>query len=126
MKKFCFDFDSSACESCGGKCCTGESGYIFVSLNEMENIAKFLNISFEDFLLRYIKKVGYRFSLIEKALKNEYACVFFDSMSKRCLIYEVRPKQCRDFPFWEVYLEKENLPQLLKECKGVKKKNEID
>ena len=30
---FGYEFDASKCERCGGKCCTGESGYIWVSLD---------------------------------------------------------------------------------------------
>lgn len=124
MKEFCFDFDSQACQTCGGKCCRGESGYIFVSFEEIDNIAQTLEIPLEDFLLRYVKKVGYRFSLIEKKFQDEYACVFFDTQTNRCSIYETRPKQCRDFPFWKTYLDPNNLPKLLSECKGVKRRED--
>ena len=51
---FKFSFDSSKCEECGGKCCSGESGYIFVTPNEIIKIAKFLNIDFENFCYKYI------------------------------------------------------------------------
>lgn len=122
MKTFGFEFNSSKCQECGGKCCTGESGYIFASLKELEQIADFLDLSFEDFLLHYVKKVGYRFSLIEQKFQEGYACIFFDKNKLCCSIYEVRPKQCRDFPFWELYLDKKHLPKLLKECIGVKEK----
>ncbi|MBF0985426.1 MAG: YkgJ family cysteine cluster protein, partial [Campylobacter sp.] len=27
---FSYEFDASECELCGGKCCTGESGYIWI------------------------------------------------------------------------------------------------
>ncbi|WP_034583635.1 YkgJ family cysteine cluster protein [Helicobacter pametensis] len=126
MKDFAFDFDSKACADCGGKCCTGESGYIFASIKELEEIADFLKIPFEDFLLRYVKKVGYRFSLIEQKMGTEYACIFFDTQNKNCSIYDVRPKQCRDFPFWKAYLDPQNLPQLFKECKGVKRRDDLE
>ena len=42
---FDFSFNPKACEECGGKCCTGESGYIWVNPLEMQKIANFLNIS---------------------------------------------------------------------------------
>lgn len=117
---YCFSFDQRACEECGGKCCVGESGYIFASLNEIQNVAGFLNVDFEQCLEKYIKKVGYKFSFIEKTYNNGYACIFFDENKKQCSIYEVRPKQCRDFPFWKIFLEQEQLEYLKKECMGVK------
>lgn len=114
---FEFGFDSSACGSCGGRCCVGESGYIFLTLKEAESIATFLGVGFEDFVLRYVKKVGYRFSLIEKPYEDGFACVFFDTTKKQCGIYEKRPAQCRSFPFWEG--AKEQFAELCALCPGI-------
>ena len=33
-KNFSYAFNENACEKCGGKCCTGESGNIFASKEE--------------------------------------------------------------------------------------------
>jgi hypothetical protein len=27
-------------------------------------------------------------------------CVFFDGQSRKCTVYEDRPRQCRTWPFW--------------------------
>ncbi|PAF48996.1 zinc/iron-chelating domain-containing protein [Helicobacter sp. 13S00401-1] len=116
---FNYEFNSSACEACGGKCCCGESGYIFVSIEEMKAQAKFLGMDFDKFCLQYIKKVGYKFSLLEKAASKKdlgLVCVFFDEKTKRCLIYEVRPKQCISFPFWDSF--KQDTSYLEKTCAG--------
>ncbi len=117
QKDFKYGFNPSTCESCEGKCCSGESGYIWVNIEEMENIAKFLQISFDEFTFKYIKKVRYKYSLIEKRDGENYECIFFDSKSKRCTIYEVRPKQCRTFPFWDNF--KKNIDEVVKECPGI-------
>lgn len=116
---FEFSFDSSACGSCGGRCCVGESGYIFLTLKEAESIAAFLGMGFEDFVLRYVKKVGYRFSLIEKPYEDGFACVFFDTTKKQCGIYATRPAQCREFPFWQGLRAREQLAELCALCPGV-------
>ena len=50
-----FLFNPSKCAECGGKCCYGESGYIFVSLEEISIIAGFLNMTFEETCLQYVK-----------------------------------------------------------------------
>jgi len=42
-----FSFMPSACVSCGGACCIGESGYIWVNYKEIEDIANFLGLSIE-------------------------------------------------------------------------------
>ncbi len=117
---FDFAFNTGKCGECGGKCCYGESGYIFASIAELERISAFLNIPFEDFCLRYIKKVGTRFSLIEKKcddVEKGISCVFFDEKSLKCSIYEVRPKQCQTFPFWSMY--KKDKDELARRCIGV-------
>ncbi|MDE5591368.1 MAG: YkgJ family cysteine cluster protein, partial [Helicobacter sp.] len=62
MEGFDFAFDETKCKECGGKCCTGESGYIFVSAFEIQEIAEMLGMSFEDVCLKYVKKVGYKYS----------------------------------------------------------------
>lgn len=98
----------------------GESGYIFVSLTEAESIASFLGLEFASFLLRYVKKVGYRFSLLEKPYNEGFACAFFDTEAKCCGIYAVRPRQCRSFPFWESLREPSALEQLCALCPGVR------
>ncbi|PAF53383.1 zinc/iron-chelating domain-containing protein [Helicobacter sp. 13S00482-2] len=122
--EFDFRFDKSECNTCGGKCCVGESGYIFANIDEMLKISNFLNISFDKFTQTYVKKVGYKFSFLEKMSVDGQACIFFDDNTKKCLIYEVRPKQCVDFPFWEGYkkenIDKKILKDLYRLCKGVK------
>lgn len=126
-KDYPFSFENSACESCGGKCCVGDSGYVFVDIKEMQEIASFLGFSFESFTKTYVRKVGYRFSFIEKPYQNALACVFFDTDSKQCSIYAYRPKQCRTYPFWEAHknLNKQDLQTLCNECKGIKIKEYV-
>ena len=116
---FDFGFDSSACASCGGYCCTGESGYIWVKYHEIEAIADFLEQSVEDFATIHLKKVKHRYSLIERVREKEgdFACIFFDDALNRCSIYPVRPLQCRTFPFWDQY--KNNREEVQKECPGI-------
>lgn len=121
---FAYSFDCNACQECGGKCCIGESGYIFCSIAELKQMAEFMQMSFEEFTQTYVKKVGYKFSLIEKQYEKGFACIFFDEVKKECSIYSVRPKQCRDFPFWEIFKENEHLEFLKKECKGIKLRTE--
>lgn len=116
-----FSFNPKKCEECGGRCCYGESGYIFASVAELEQVAKFLNISLESLCLKYVKKVGARFSFIEQKCflqENGIRCVFFNEETKKCNIYPARPKQCRTFPFWNMY--KNDKSELFERCIGVK------
>ena len=113
-----FSFSPSACASCGGKCCTGESGDIWVDKKRMHIIAKFLGIEIGDFFQKYIRRKGMGFSLREVEIEpNNFACIFFDTEKKQCSIYEVRPPQCKSFPFWSEF---KMFPALAdEECPGV-------
>ena len=115
---YSFGFDPKACESCEGACCRGESGYIWCRYPEIEKMAEYLGMSLENFAKIYLKKVGHRYSLVEKRLaEDDYACIFFDTDKKRCSIYPVRPLQCRTFPFWQQFKNSED--EVRRECPGI-------
>ena len=114
---FDFAFDIRACESCEGNCCIGESGYVWVNPKEIDAIASYLQLSTEDFKKAHLRKVSYRYSLKEVEIKESYVCDFFDLEKKQCRIYEVRPSQCRSFPFWDYF--KQHQEEVEKECPGI-------
>ncbi|NLK66490.1 MAG: YkgJ family cysteine cluster protein [Campylobacteraceae bacterium] len=101
-----------------GKCCTGESGYIWINYEEMTNLSKHLNISIDELKERYLDKFGARYSIKEAVYKDGFRCIFFDEEKLNCSIYECRPNQCRTFPFWDYF--KKNYDELERECIGVK------
>jgi len=114
---FPFSFNPSACESCEGNCCIGESGYIWVTPTEIKKIATFLKQDEPDFRNQHLRKVQYRYSLKERQVGESFECEFFDMSQKRCTIYDVRPSQCRTFPFWDYF--KEHIQEVEKECPGI-------
>lgn len=119
MKKdgFSYSFDATKCLTCKGNCCIGESGYIWINQNEAFEISKFLNLSFDLFCEKFTYKVKYKMSLKEKKYYSGYACVFFDFEKRQCSIYDVRPSQCRSFPFWDYY--KNNVSEVIEECPAI-------
>ncbi len=54
---------------------------------------------FED---KYVRKIGIRKSLVEFPNGD---CVFFDTDSRNCMVYEHRPRQCKTWPFWDSNLK---------------------
>ena len=112
-----YSFDWSACATCQGRCCTGESGYIYVNKEEIENISKLLKLEIKDFVRDYLYKKGYKFSIKELKYNDSYECVFYDRESNGCGIYDARPLQCRTFPFWDYY--KTRVDELKLECPGI-------
>ncbi|PZT47462.1 zinc/iron-chelating domain-containing protein [Helicobacter valdiviensis] len=114
-----FSFDESKCKECGGKCCKGESGYVYLTLEDMQKIAEFLGMDFMEFTQKYIRKLVAGYSLLEKKEINGkgYACIFLNEEKGECEIYKVRPMQCRTFPFWQGF--KQDYSELKNECMGI-------
>ena len=84
------------CLRCGG-CCSGFSGTVRVSDEEIARLAQRLNLTEAEFREHYTRAVGgVVISLIEKENKD---CVFFDK-EQGCTVYVDRPRQCRTWPFW--------------------------
>jgi uncharacterized protein len=85
-----------ACAGCGD-CCTGAPGYVWVNKAEIEALAAAMRLDAVEFERRYVRKVGIRKSLIEWSNGD---CIFFHGESRTCEVYDVRPRQCRTWPFW--------------------------
>jgi hypothetical protein len=88
------------CVQCGNCCAGPASGYIWVTRPEIEIIAEFLKISAGQLRRDYLKRIGLRTTIIEQPSTRD--CIFLRKMEgqKKCIIYPVRPKQCRSWPFW--------------------------
>ena len=90
-----------SCTQCGN-CCSGPPGYVWVNAQQRADIAEHLGLDAETFLEDYTQKVGNRYSLIEKSNGTDLDCIFLETRNgkRTCSIYEVRPTQCRTWPFW--------------------------
>ena len=92
------------CTQCGD-CCTGAPGYVWFDDDEAKAMADRKGVSLAEFYDRFAtKKVG-RWTLGEVRRGGKYDCVFLERDGDaggpgRCGIYEVRPTQCRTWPFW--------------------------
>lgn len=105
-----------SCTGCGG-CCTGAPGFVWITEEEIQAMAEFLNLSSLEFMRRYVRLVNGRYSLTERRVT--YDCVFLED-GKRCKIYSVRPVQCRTFPFWPENLASPEAWQAAKaHCEGI-------
>ncbi|MEL7088596.1 MAG: YkgJ family cysteine cluster protein [Planctomycetota bacterium] len=90
------------CTQCGN-CCTGAPGYVWFGEDEAQAMADHLGIDTREFYQRYTKRKMGRWTLDEVRYQRQYDCVFLerDAQGKgKCSIYEVRPNQCRTWPFW--------------------------
>lgn len=71
-----------SCTRCGD-CCTGTPGYVWVSAEEIQQLAEFRGVPVEEFSARFVRLVGDRYSLIEKP---EGDCIFWDKQAG-CTVY---------------------------------------
>lgn len=104
------------CHACG-RCCCGEPGDVWLSDEDFARIAEYLGADDETMSKRYVsRKIG-RVRLREM---ENFDCVFYERNSAGCLIYKVRPKQCRLFPFWESTLKDKSVWNFYaKRCPGM-------
>jgi len=102
-----------ACRRCGA-CCTGDPGTVYVSDMEVNNLARHFKINTADFIRRYLYPFRDSYSIREDTQGH---CLFFDN---GCTIYNLRPRQCRTFPFWFENLRSENRWQkIASQCPGI-------
>jgi len=109
-----------SCERCSA-CCRYDSGFVFLSEKDLENLALALKIEKDNVLDIYCRwvtdwKGNEALSLKEKSNKD---CILWDN---GCSVYSERPLQCITFPFWESILKsKESWKIASSGCPGVNK-----
>jgi len=85
------------CSQCGD-CCTGAPGHVWVNNEEIAALAKLRGLAVAEFEEQFVRRVGTRKSLIEFPNGD---CILFDGQTRKCTVYEARPRQCRTWPFWD-------------------------
>lgn len=119
------------CTQCGN-CCTGDPGYVWITEPEIKRLAEHLQISVDDVINQYCRRIGSRFSLRERRTpQGQYDCIFLieapaeDGAGIRhtrrvCSVYSARPTQCRTWPFWKENLVSESAwNHASRKCPGI-------
>lgn len=104
------------CTQCG-HCCQGAPGIVRVSWGELDAIAGSLGVTITHLLNTGLAEpYGAAYRLHEDP--EDGRCVFFENNG--CLIYAVRPLQCRTWPFWFNNLRSEaRWRAAARECPGI-------
>lgn len=89
------------CTRCG-HCCTGFPGTVAVNDEEIAALAARVELDEPTFRERYTRVISD--GTISLRERPNYDCVFW-SREHGCLVYEVRPTQCRTWPFWDSNVE---------------------
>jgi uncharacterized protein len=90
--------DRFECTQCG-TCCLGEGG-IYLSLEEINTIARFLQLPSQVFLDEYCIEKNNKIYI---HTREDGYCHF--SQEGRCSIHRVKPGPCRQWPFFEPVLK---------------------
>jgi Fe-S-cluster containining protein len=105
-----------ACTQCGN-CCTGSTGYVWVTEADLLAIAEFLQKPIGEIRLFHTRRAEGKVSLKEYPNGD---CIYFDPQHRTCTIYPVRPIQCKTWPFWGKHLTTPEIWQQLKpNCPGI-------
>lgn len=83
------------------RCCGGDPGDVFVTAEEITALAAHLKMPQTEFEDRHVRHYSSgKMSLMERRNGD---CVLLNHTG--CSVYEARPQQCRDYPFWPEVLE---------------------
>lgn len=85
------------CQPECGQCCTSElrEGSLFLEPDDLGRLARHLGLTERDFVRRYTVDEGE--GELELAMDGDGSCPFLERAL--CRVYEVRPLQCRTYPF---------------------------
>jgi len=113
------------CVQCSN-CCRIDPGYVFLSYNDLHRLKEKFNLTEDEFIKKYCRIVNMgeqkRISLIEK---SNYDCIFWNNGG--CEIYELRPLQCKSYPFWKPFLvNKKAWHSEAESCPGMNKGAKVD
>ncbi len=84
------EFDKFDCLTCANCCKT--TSPIFTN-KDISRIAKHLKIKEQQFIFTYLQKDEDDFMVLKQA-----PCTFLDETDNTCIIYDVRPKACSEYP----------------------------
>lgn len=87
------------CLKCPGYCCSYPE--IEVTKRDIERLARHFDLGYreaEERFTKYDPKEKVRLLRHQKDKHFATVCMFFDRKARRCTVYEVRPKVCRDYP----------------------------
>jgi Fe-S-cluster containining protein len=88
------DMKNFKCQMCGN--CCNFHGYVRLEEGEVDKIAAFLEMTTSEFINKYTEILPDRSGLTLTEF-DDGRCVFLDK-NNRCIINDVKPQQCIDFP----------------------------
>ncbi|MCY3020585.1 MAG: YkgJ family cysteine cluster protein [Planctomycetota bacterium] len=98
------------------RCCTGAPGDVLISPEELRRIAAHLGLPAEEFEAGCVRH--YSSGKISLTERSNGDCVLLNNQG--CSVYAVRPRQCRDYPFWpEIVRSPRTWQREARRCPGI-------
>lgn len=98
-------------------CCTGAPGVVMVTPEEIARLAERVGLPEDTFERRFLRRARGGRSLVERENGD---CALLGP--EGCTVYDLRPAQCRIFPFWDRNLRSPaSWERAARECPGVNK-----
>ena len=105
-----------ACQQGCTNCCD-QSGFVYLSEDDVKRAAKFVGLSAKKFEARYVYRTAHQRRFRKPPDKQ---CPFLEE--GRCSIHPAKPTQCRTFPFWPELVESRAAwKSTAKYCPGIDK-----
>lgn len=79
-----------------GICCKGPGGYVWVSEEEIQTLAKALDMPLDEFCRKMLRRTNTGLALVDGPTGD---CPLLDR-TNGCRVYHARPLQCRTWPWW--------------------------
>ena len=97
--------------------CCEQQGFVYLTPDDVERIAAYVGMAAGEFEKRYVYRTKHRLRL---RVPRHQQCPFLRDGG--CSIHEVKPMQCRIFPFWpELVKSKREWKKAAKWCPGIGK-----
>ena len=112
------------CQPDCGRCCDEPGGIVYLSRNDVERLAQHANLTVPEYLKKdCTTTLDGRYVL--RSNQSDGICIYLDE-NKQCTIYEVRPQQCKAFPWWAENLRSQrSWKQVKASCPGLTAKDAI-
>ena len=106
------------CQPDCGRCCDEPGGIVYLSRNDVERLAQHANLTVPEYLKKdCTTTLDGRYVL--RSNQSDGICIDLDE-NKQCTIYEVRPQQCKAFPWWSENLRSQrSWKQVKASCPGL-------
>jgi hypothetical protein len=97
------------------KCCD-QQGFVYLTEDDITRMAAFLNMPARDFESQFVFRTK---KLRRLRVPRHAQCSFLQD--GKCSVHEVKPVQCRAFPYWPELLNTRAWKKAAKWCPGIGK-----